>query len=118
MKTLLLNEIVKIGEEIKFDYPHVIGNVISSIPLLDDYLYISTQTKINIELIPYKLNKELNNNPNIICGLDNTYYLIKELILYRLILPNLLDKYNINLPHGLLLYGPPGVGKTHLVYYN
>ena len=40
---------------------------------------------------------------------------IKELIMYPLIYPRLIEKLGLDLSKGVLIHGPPGVGKTRMV---
>lgn len=48
-------------------------------------------------------------------GLDPIIQRLRELILTPLQSPELCRKYRLGLPKGILVHGPPGTGKTHLV---
>jgi transitional endoplasmic reticulum ATPase len=47
-------------------------------------------------------------------GLDTEIDLVRELIECPLMYPHVYDQLGIEAPRGVLLHGPPGVGKTHL----
>ncbi len=47
-------------------------------------------------------------------GLDKEVDQVRELIETPLMYPHVYDHLGINPPRGILLHGPPGVGKTHL----
>ena len=47
-------------------------------------------------------------------GLDAQIKLLRELVQLPLIFPHVYRNLGINAPRGLILYGPPGSGKTHL----
>ena len=47
-------------------------------------------------------------------GLDAEIDLVRELIECPLMYPHIYDQLGIEAPRGILLHGPPGVGKTHL----
>jgi transitional endoplasmic reticulum ATPase len=47
-------------------------------------------------------------------GLDAEVDLVRELIECPLMYPHVYDQLGIEAPRGILLHGPPGVGKTHL----
>jgi transitional endoplasmic reticulum ATPase len=47
-------------------------------------------------------------------GLDRQIQLVRELVQLPLQLPQVYRQLGINAPRGILFYGPPGSGKTHL----
>ncbi len=51
----------------------------------------------------------------LIGGLDDVKEDIKESIMIPLLASEISDKYGVEAPHGILLFGPPGCGKTLLM---
>lgn len=52
---------------------------------------------------------------NLIGGLDDVKEDIKESIMIPLLMSDVSNKYGVEAPHGILLFGPPGCGKTMLM---
>ncbi|KAL1914906.1 uncharacterized protein VTP21DRAFT_7822 [Calcarisporiella thermophila] len=48
-------------------------------------------------------------------GLERAYEALLEVVGYPLVFSHYLQKLNVECPKGVLLHGPPGVGKTYLV---
>lgn len=71
---------------------------------------IEEQTIINLEGLPQ--NKQKTIDFNAIGGLQNIISQLREIIQIPVIYPELYTIFNIQPPKGLLLYGPPGNGKT------
>lgn len=91
----------------------VMGEVFSIYPKpgKQDQIYIvGDKTKIVFDGL--SLNKQKVVDFSKIGGLDNTINRLREIIQIPLNNPSYLKRFGINPPRGLLLYGPPGNGKT------
>ncbi len=70
------------------------------------------------DIIPSGLREIFIETPEVkwsdIGGLDEVKQVLNENIVYPLRYPEVYEKYNIKPPRGVLLYGPPGCGKTLL----
>nr|UXY88213.1 26S protease regulatory subunit 6b [Cryptomonas curvata] len=107
------NYLVKIMSTINEDELKINSSVV---------LHRSSNALVNI--IDEEIHSGVNimskkNNPNIkyseIGGLDKQKEEIREAIEFPLLNRNLYEKIGIDAPKGVLLFGPPGTGKTMLV---
>lgn len=71
---------------------------------------ITNDTNIVFEGLPLDNQKVIDFSK--IGGLDNVISSLREIIQVPLLYPDLLNKFDITPPRGLLLHGPPGNGKT------
>jgi len=60
-------------------------------------------------------NSNSNNIKNTIGGMNDKIISLEEMIIYPILFPLVFEKLSISPPKGILLKGPPGTGKTHLV---
>ena len=69
----------------------------------------------NIECQQFLVNIQEDLNFNYIAGLDEVKLQFREFIEYPLKYPDLVEKYDFSVSNGILLYGPPGCGKTYII---
>ena len=71
---------------------------------------IDGNTSLVFEGLP--ANKQKSIDFSKIGGLDNVINRLREIIQIPINFPELLERFGINPPKGMILYGPPGNGKT------
>lgn len=112
------HRIVYYGQKIRLQsgtHKVVLGEVIKVFPekgKRDMPYRISPSTVIHLEGLPKEQQKVIDFKK--IGGLDSVIERLREVIQVPLLYPNLLTSFGIQPPKGLLLYGPPGNGKTLL----
>lgn len=87
-------------------------------PFCTDSGFITSKTSVNIGEIKTLNNYrcELQKSPSILLGgLEDVCASLKEILSLPLRYPGTLQKLGLSYPKGVLLIGPPGVGKTMLV---
>ncbi len=77
---------------------------------LEPILVLQSETKIVFEGLPDNKQKVIDFNN--IGGLTHLVNKLREIIQIPLSHPDLLSKFDIKPPKGMLMYGPPGNGKT------
>ncbi|KAF9962183.1 hypothetical protein BGZ65_009619 [Modicella reniformis] len=75
---------------------------------------LSTSTLETAESTPNH-GKNLAHSLKVLPGLESPIRALLEVVSYPLLYPDLISRLNIECPKGILLHGPPGVGKTLLV---
>ncbi|KAJ3040816.1 hypothetical protein HDV00_010431 [Rhizophlyctis rosea] len=79
----------------------------------DDIGFSYAQAKEESKRQPVSLPSPLSAQPT--PGLEKAYASLLEVVTYPLLHAELVARMGIEVPKGVLLYGPPGVGKTLLV---
>ncbi|XP_073706953.1 ATPase family gene 2 protein homolog B [Garra rufa] len=78
---------------------------------------ITARTHVEVSLLQTvkHLEKQKEVSASSLGGLEDVYASLKEMITFPLLYPGTLRQLGLLCPRGLLLIGPPGVGKTLLV---
>ncbi|XP_010122695.1 PREDICTED: spermatogenesis-associated protein 5-like protein 1, partial [Chlamydotis macqueenii] len=98
--------------------PVVYIEILSVDPLTDEAGLITPQTSIKIkEVVTFEWYRHLSEDTakSSIAGLDDVEKSLKEIIDLPFRFPKTFKKLGLSVPNGVLLIGPPGVGKTLMV---
>ncbi|KAL0154192.1 hypothetical protein M9458_050518 [Cirrhinus mrigala] len=78
---------------------------------------ITARTRVDVSLLQTVKHLERRQEVSVssLGGLEDVYTSLKEMITFPLLYPGTLRQLGLSCPRGLLLIGPPGVGKTLLV---
>ena len=60
----------------------------------------------------YGISQKEGNGFADVAGMDDVKAMLQQKVLFLLKNPEKAQKYKLTLPNGMLLYGPPGCGKT------
>lgn len=91
----------------------VMGEVVSILPKSREICtpyQVTPNTRIHFEGLPADKQKTIDFSQ--IGGLSHVIEKLREIIQIPLVCPEYLDKFGVKVPKGILLYGPPGNGKT------
>ncbi|NXF54487.1 SPA5L protein, partial [Oceanites oceanicus] len=98
--------------------PVVYIEILSVDPLTDEAGLITPQTSIKIkEVVTFEWYRHLSEDTakTSIAGLDDVGRSLKEMIDLPFRFPKTFKKLGLSVPNGVLLIGPPGVGKSLMV---
>lgn len=78
---------------------------------------ITARTRVDVNVLQTvkHLERRQEVSASTLGGLEEVYASLKEMITFPLLYPGTLRQLGLSCPRGLLLIGPPGVGKTLLV---
>ncbi|XP_009895562.2 ribosome biogenesis protein SPATA5L1 [Dryobates pubescens] len=113
---VLLHCVVTVAPNL--DNPIVCIEILSVDPLMDGAGLITPQTSIKIkEVVTFEWYRHLSEDTTktAIAGLDDVGKSLKEIIDLPFRFPKTFKKLGLSVPNGVLLIGPPGVGKTLMV---
>ncbi|KAG0372665.1 spermatogenesis-associated protein 5-like protein 1 [Mortierella sp. AD032] len=123
------NQVFGAGFTVTNEYCGLCIKVISSVPSTDGPILVTKGTLITISqevqtvtdsISTSGVNKsqasmDITQHLKVLPGLDGPIKALLEVVSYPLLYPDLIARLNIECPKGILLHGPPGVGKTLLV---
>ncbi|KAM6304012.1 ATPase family gene 2 protein homolog B isoform 3-T3 [Podargus strigoides] len=98
--------------------PVVYIEILSVDPLTDEAGLVTPQTSIKIkEVVTFEWYRHLSEDTakTSVAGLDDVGKSLKEIIDLPFRFPKTFKKLGLSVPRGVLLVGPPGVGKTLMV---
>lgn len=99
---------------IKEDYP--LKDILSILQtMLIGKVTMATKIHIKTNTLSFPLSQSLPSLSNV-GGLEKQIQSLRELLVYPLSNPSLISSSQINFPHGFLLHGPSGTGKTLLAH--
>lgn len=82
----------------------------------EDQKVIKSGVKSEREAEPqseYSIQKKVGNGFADVAGMDDVKAMLQQKVIFLLKNPNQAKKYKLTPPNGMLLYGPPGCGKTY-----
>ncbi|KAG0279451.1 hypothetical protein BGZ95_001154 [Linnemannia exigua] len=123
------NQVLGAGFTVTNEYCGLCIRVNSSLPSTDGPILVTKGTMITISqevqaatnnISTSGINKsqtsmDIAQHLKVLPGLDGPIKALLEVVSYPLLYPDLIARLNIECPKGILLHGPPGVGKTLLV---
>ncbi|NXC75455.1 SPA5L protein, partial [Anhinga anhinga] len=122
IRELLRNVYVSLNYVVTFapnlEIPVVCIEILSVEPLTDEAGLITPQTSIKIkEVVTFEWYRHLTEDTakTSIAGLDDAGRSLKEMVELPFRFPKTFKKLGLSVPNGVLLIGPPGVGKSLLV---
>lgn len=72
-------------------------------------------TNSSLESITARAQGDTPSTSNVLAGMPEVVKYLQDVLIHPYTHRNLFDTLSLSAPRGLLLYGPPGCGKTHLV---